>query len=173
MDSWITDSLPGAIAYASSLLGDRQQGEDIVHDCICRLLGRATYYDLPRDGRKLLFRAVTNACLNLRTRRRKTVSLDERGRTDHDSHWEMEDRSSLPPPTLAMAEELSKAIDAGLQKLPLRQRSALELSSLGYHHDEIASMLSIRATHVRVLLFRGRRSMAKFLNARFFGEVMP
>lgn len=165
--------MPGAIAYATSLMGDRGQGEDIVQDCVCRLLGHAARYDLCRDGRKLLFRSITNACINHHTRGRKTASLDEQGRPAEGGAWEMEDTTASTPADLVIAEELRLAIAEGLQTLPIRQRSALELSSFGYRSEEIAEMLAVQPDHVRVLLFRARKSMAAFLNLRFFGGVTP
>ncbi|HEY2838075.1 MAG TPA: RNA polymerase sigma factor [Pirellulales bacterium] len=173
MDNWITLALPGAIAYAASLLGDAGAGEEIVQDCVCRLLAHAARYDLPRDGRKLLFRSITNACVNHHARKRETFSLDEQGRPPGGGAWEMEDTAASSPAELVIAEELKAVIAAGLQTLPVRQRSALELSSLGYRSDEIAEMLESPPDQVRVLLFRARKSMATFLNARFFGGVAP
>ncbi|MBX3415688.1 MAG: RNA polymerase sigma factor [Pirellulales bacterium] len=167
METWITLALPGAVAYATSLLGDRNRGEDIVQDCICRLLGHAARYDLPRDGRKLLFRAITNACINERTRGERTLSLDEQGRPPEGGTWELEDITAPTPSTLVLAEELRVTIAEGLQTLPIRQRSALELSSFGYRAEEIAEMLQVQSDHVRLLLFRARKAMAAFLNARF------
>jgi len=173
LDSWITLALPAAVAYASSLLGDRGEGEDIVQDCVCRLLVHAARYDLPRDGRKLLFRSITNACLNRRTRDRKLLSLDEQGRHSAGGTWEMEDAATSPPPALAMAEELRAAIGSGLQTLPVTQRSALELSSLGYRSEEVAEMLDVQHDYVRVLLFRARRTLAVYLSERFAGGLTP
>lgn len=171
MDGWISLALPGAVAYASSLLGDREQGEDIVQDCVCRLLAHAARYDLPRDGRKLLFRAITNACINRQTRARKTVSLDEHGRQPDGGAWGVEDVAATPPLAMALADELRVAIGQGLQTLPLRQRSVLELSSLGWDAEEIGHLLDLQAENVRVILFRARKAMAAFLNARFPGGV--
>jgi len=173
LENWITLALPGAIAYAASLLGDAGQGEDIVQDCICRLLGHAARYDLPRDGRKLLFRSITNACINRHNREPTTFSLDEEGRPPGGGAWELEDAAANTPVDLIIAEEMRLAITAGLQTLPIRQRSALELSSFGYRTEEIAEMLDVQADHVRVLLFRARKTMAAFLNARFFKGVAP
>lgn len=173
MDSWITLALPAAVAYASSLLGDRGEGEDIVQDCVCRLLTHAARYDLQRDGRKLLFRSITNACLNRQTRDRKILSLDEQGRHPAGGTWEMEDAATSPPPVLVMAEELRAAIGAGLQRLPVTQRSALELSSLGYRSEEVAEMLDVQHDYVRVLLFRARRTLAEHLSERYTGGLTP
>jgi RNA polymerase sigma-70 factor (ECF subfamily) len=152
-------------------LGDHAQGEDIVQDCVCRLLARAAHYDLPRDGRKLLFRAITNACINARSRDRKAVSLDEYGRHLGDGTWEVEDTAAVPPPVVVATQELRAAIAEGLQELPLPFRSALELSSLGYRPEEIAEMLDVQPDYARVILFRARKAMANFLNARFPGQV--
>ncbi|MEX2114068.1 MAG: RNA polymerase sigma factor [Pirellulales bacterium] len=173
MDSWITLALPSAVAYAASLSGDAGQAEDVVQDCVCRLLDRAAHYDLPRDGRKLLFRAITNACINRHTRQRRILSLDEQGRPPGGGRWEVNDTNAIMPPHLAMASELRSAIAAALKQLPLRQRSALELSSLGYRPDEIAEMLDVRVVNVRVLLFRARKAMARFLNTHLPGDAAP
>lgn len=164
LDSWIDLALPGAVAYAASLLGDRNKGQDVVQDCVCRLLGAAARYDLPRDGRKLLFRSITNACINVQTRTRETISIDDVGRLPEGGTWEMRDAAALEPPVLAMAGELRQAILNALQTLPLLQRSSLELSSLGYRADEIAEMLELKPEHVRVLLHRARKTMAALLS---------
>src|SRR5207248_8790329 len=68
LDAWVLETAPRALAYARSLLGDLDQAEDVVQDCYCRLLAKADVYDLPRDGLKLLFKAVGNACINRATR---------------------------------------------------------------------------------------------------------
>jgi RNA polymerase sigma-70 factor, ECF subfamily len=173
LDGWISLALPGAVAYANSLVGDRTHAEDIVQDCVCRLLVHAARYDLERDGRKLLFRSITNACINQQTRGRKTVSLEEYGRLPQGGNWELADGAAVQPPAAAMAEELRQAIAEGLQTLGVRYRAALELSSLGYQSSEIAEMLGVTNDNVRVLLFRARKSMATFLNTRFSGGASP
>jgi RNA polymerase sigma-70 factor (ECF subfamily) len=135
------------------------------------LLAAAARYDLPRDGRKLLFRAITNACINLQARNRESVSLDDLGQPATGSSWELEDKSASTPIDLVLSQELRTAIDDGLQTLSIRQRSVLELSSLGYRPAEIAEMLETPPEHVRVLLFRARQAMAAYLNARSLGGV--
>src|SRR5690606_27728205 len=73
LDAWIVATIQRALAYAISLLGNRADAEDVVHDCYGRLLARAEIYDLPRDGTKLLFKAITHACINHTQRRRRPV----------------------------------------------------------------------------------------------------
>lgn len=163
MESWITQALPGAVAYAASLLGDREKADDMVQECVCRLLLHAARYDLPRDGRRLLFRSITNACINVVTRERKTLSLDEVGRAALDGTWELEDVTATEPHMLAIAEETRELVHQGLSALPVRQRSAIELWSFGYSTDEIADMLSISAGNARVIIHRARKALEEFL----------
>lgn len=172
MESWIPLALPGAIAYASSMMGSREKGEDIVQDCLCRLLARASHYDLENDGRKLLFQAITNACINHHKRDRKLLSLDDLSTADGRALG-IEDASSSTPLELVVAKELETAIAAGLEKLPVAQRSALELSSFGYRATEIGEMLEITAEHARVLIWRARKAMMAFLQVHFQEEREP
>ena len=75
LDDWVLATAPRATAYARSLLGNAHEAEDIVQDCYCRLIAKASTYDLKRDGLKLLFTAIGNACINLRTRRKPVFRL--------------------------------------------------------------------------------------------------
>ncbi len=163
MDSWITHALPGAVAYAASLLGDREKADDIVQGCVCRLLVHAARYDLQREGRRLLFRSITNVCINLVTRERPGVSIDELGRASLDGPWEFEDVTASEPSSLAITEEMRTLVHKGLSTLPIRQRSAIELWSFGYSAIEIADMLSMTAGNARVTIHRARKSLEDFL----------
>src|SRR5262245_20068825 len=126
LDAWVLATAADAVAYAASLLRDRAAAEDVVQDCYCRLLARADVYDLPRDGRKLLFAAVSNACINRRGRARLLLSLDGGADGLHDV---VGDRHAEPPDDVLMRHELELAVAAALQRLPETQRAALELKS--------------------------------------------
>ena len=56
LDAWVLATAPRAVAYARSLLRNPDDADDIVQDCYCRLIAKATVYDLPRDGFKILLR---------------------------------------------------------------------------------------------------------------------
>lgn len=123
----------------------------------------AARYDLPRDGQKLLMRSITNSCINAVTRDRKLASLDELGRDSDGTQWDYPDEATQNPSDLLVAEELRELVCRGLAELPVRQRSAIELWSLGYRTDEIAEMLSLSASNVRVTIHRARNLMHAFL----------
>jgi RNA polymerase sigma-70 factor, ECF subfamily len=162
LDAWVVETAPRAVAYAASLLRDRHQAEDIVQDCYCRLLARAAAYDLLRDGRKLLFRSITNACINATTRGRKTLSLQALGQRD-DEPWEWADESVQRPEENVAHKELEAAVTEALARLPVQHRAALELKSLGHSQQEIAQMLDVTATYAGVLVHRARQMMAEML----------
>jgi RNA polymerase sigma-70 factor (ECF subfamily) len=168
LDAWVLATAPRAVAYARSLLRDPDQAEDVVQDCYCRLLAKAGVYDLPQDGLKLLLRAVTNACINLRTRRRSIFSL---GRED-DRPGDPPDPAAAPADERLMFKELSAAVAAGLRRLPVQQRAALELKSLGHSQHEIAEALGITPSNAGVLVFRARQALAAYLAPYLGGEAV-
>lgn len=170
LDAWVLASAPQAMAFARSLLGDPHQADDIVQDCYCRLLAKADVYDLPRDGLKLLLTAVSNASINLRTRRRPWLRLARADDDDSGGVAEPADpREPLPADALAHA-ELQQAVTEGLGQLPERQRAALELKALGYSQQEVGDMLGITASNAGVLIHRARSTLARILAPHLGGE---
>jgi RNA polymerase sigma-70 factor (ECF subfamily) len=168
LDAWVRDTVPWALAYARSLLHDPTRAEDVVQDCFCRLLAKRDAYDLPRDGRRLLFKAVTNAAINVTTRERRALSLDALAHADDGRGWEPTDPAAFSPEQLTMHKELQAAVADGLARLPALHRAALELKVLGHTPQEIAEALELTAGHVRVLVHRARQTLAEYL-APFVG----
>jgi len=162
-DAWVLSTLPRALAFAVGLMRDRAAAEDVVHDCYCRLLKKADAYDLPRDGAKLLFRAITNACVDLSRQRGAATSYDQ---------WDESRRSADLPDSAAdeplrqlERRELEEAIDRGLDQLPLPQRAALELKSIGHSLQEIGQALGVTSSNAGVLVHRARQALARHLAA--------
>lgn len=161
LDAWVLETAPRATAYARSLLRNRDDADDVVQECYCRLLAHAARYDLPRDGLKLLMTAITNACINRTTRRKAVFSLTRDDKTDDDPV-----DAAVPTPDLtAVSNELKAATDAALGTLPPQQRAAVELKALGYSQQEIGEMLGVSASNAGVLIHRGRQALAKELAA--------
>jgi RNA polymerase sigma-70 factor (ECF subfamily) len=153
-----------ALSYALSLTRNRHEAEDVVQDCYLALLRRSGVYDLPRDGTRILMKSITHACIN-RWRRRQVASLDQPGGTDQE-HGMID---SLPAPAAsdpgqsAAAEELRQTVADGLASLPVNQRAALELKSMGHSISDIAQALGVTANHAGVLIHRARRTLAQRL----------
>lgn len=156
--------MPKALAFARSLEADRHAAEDVVHDCICRLLERKNRYDLPRDGLKLLLRSIANACID---RGRRAGRIRWQAGSDSQSDWAYEfiDARSVEPFELAVHKELKTAVGEALRRLPLNQRAALELKSLGCSLSEIAEALEVSESHAGVLVHRARRALSQELDS--------
>jgi RNA polymerase sigma factor (sigma-70 family) len=166
-DGWVLATLPRALAFATGLLADPDAAEDVVHDCYCRLLQKADVYDLRNDGAKLLFRSITNACID-RSRRRSAISLSaSEGMTDNDGEagrtMDVADPRAAEPWQQIEHADLQRAVSAGLAKLPVAQRAALELKALGHSLQEIAEAVGVTATNAGVLVHRGRAALARHI----------
>ncbi len=157
LSDWVEATLPRALAYATSQVGRRSEAEDLVQDCYARLFARRHEYDLPKEGIKLLFRSITNACINWHQRHRPAASLDQ-------LRAEALEPQTLPfgeadPVSQAMHLELQDAVGRALAELPVLQRAVIELRSMGYAVNEIAEMLDLTAGNARVILHRARQSL--------------
>jgi RNA polymerase sigma-70 factor (ECF subfamily) len=152
---WIAGTVQRALAYALTLVPNRADAEDLVHDCYSRLLARSDTYDLPRDGTRLLYKAITNACINWNGRRPPVVSLDAAGGAPGP-----EGKPDDQPQEQAIRGELEAAVAAALAELPVTQRAIVELRGLGHSSAEVAEMLEISPANERILLHRARQAMA-------------
>jgi RNA polymerase sigma-70 factor, ECF subfamily len=160
LDAWVLETAPRATAYARSLLRNRDDADEVVQECYCRLLAHRTRYDLTRDGLKLLMTAITNACINRTTRRKAVFSL-----TREDEADDPPDATAPAPDLTAVSNELKAAMDAALGTLPPPQRAAVELKALGYSQQEIGEMLGVSTSNAGVLIHRGRQALTKQLAA--------
>jgi RNA polymerase sigma-70 factor, ECF subfamily len=168
LDDWVRATAPRAVAYARSLLRNPHDAEEIVQDCYGRLLAKADVYDLPRDGLKILLTAISNACLNLASRRREFFRLVRAGEGE-DIVEDPTDRSAVPPVEFASGNELAAAVAVALRKLPPQQRAAIELKSLGHSQQEIGEILNVTSNNAGVLVHRARQTLANLL-APFLGD---
>jgi RNA polymerase sigma factor (sigma-70 family) len=157
LEAWVLATAPRAVAYAASLLRNRAAAEDVVQECYYSLI-KAGRYDLPRDGLKLLYRAITNRCINLTERRPPVQSIDAA-----EGFGEPQAPVATQPEVAAMNRELEDAVATGLAGLPVQQRAALELRILGHSQQEIADMLAVTASHAGVLIHRARQALGAYL----------
>jgi RNA polymerase sigma-70 factor, ECF subfamily len=169
-EAWMLATLSRALAYATALLSDRTLAEDVVHDCYVRLLEKADSYNLPRDGTKLLYKAITHACIDKNYRDRRLLSLDAEIDGQADGAGPVGDGRADDPYNLAVCHELEDAMARAVNRLSVAQRSAIELKSLGYSLDEIAAAIGTSPGHAGVLVHRARGALAmalsRFLESR-------
>lgn len=165
LDAWVRLVAPRATAYARSLVRDFNVADDIVQECLFRLLRHATNYALERDGVLLLFRAISNLSINLGTRQREIATL---GGDQGEEPIPVEDKLARLPHDVLIGEELQERIGQAIANLPPMQRAALELRALGQGKGEIANILEVSESHAGVLVHRARKTVAEeiapFLN---------
>jgi RNA polymerase sigma-70 factor (ECF subfamily) len=152
-------------------LRDRTLVEDVVHDCYVRLLEKAETYDLLNDGTKLLYKAITHACIDRNYRDRRLLSLEFEFEGEAGGTSALADSRVSNPRDLAEYRELEEALAGELGRLTVAQRGALELKSLGYSLEEIAEAIGTSPGNAGVLVHRARKALAHQL-ARFL-ERLP
>lgn len=160
LDAWVSETSKRALGYAVTLTRNYEDAEDVVHDCYRRLLAKGNEYDLLRDGTKLLFRSITNACISLSQRRPAESSLNQLERAGGRDRQALADPRTAEPVQRAILHELEDAVAEAMSELPLTQRAAIELRSLGHTLVEVAEMLDVSHANARVILHRARVAMA-------------
>ncbi|VTR96344.1 rna polymerase subunit sigma-24 : RNA polymerase, sigma-70 region OS=Stigmatella aurantiaca (strain DW4/3-1) GN=STAUR_2151 PE=4 SV=1: Sigma70_r2: Sigma70_r4_2 [Gemmata massiliana] len=162
--AWVAAVGPRAVAYARSLVHDESRADDVVQECFYRLLRRADAYDLERDGVKILFKAISNLCINQATREKALLSLNSAPQADGEP-VPIADPVALRPEQILQHRELEQAIRDALQVLSPLQRAAIELRALGMSKEEIGDALGVSATNAGVLVHRGRQALARELES--------
>lgn len=146
--------LAGIVRYATRMLGQKAEAEDVAQETFLRLWRDAGRYEA--RGHKpstWLYRVAHNLCLDRLRKRRPEASPD---------HEQASDRTSAQ----LIQRELSEHVNAALAKLPERQRAAI---ALVHYEDksleEAGLVLGCAASAVESLLARGRRSLREQLAA--------
>lgn len=152
---------PRVLGYATRLLSDRAEAEDVTQEAMLRLWRVAPAW---RQGEAQvttwLYRIVTNLCTDrLRGRvRRRADALDDAP--------EAADGAAGAEAGLIDADRMA-ALQTALDALPDRQRQAVILRHIeGLTNPEIAAVMDIGVEAVESLTARGKRSLAAILSGR-------
>ncbi len=149
---------PRMLGYATRMLRDRAEAEDVAQEAMLRLWRVAP--DWRQGEAKVttwLYRVVGNLCTD-RLRRARGVALD--------SVPEPEDDAPGAEAGLLQAARAT-ALEDALQALPERQRQAVVLRHIeGLANPEIAQIMDIGVEAVESLTARGKRALAAALAGR-------
>lgn len=153
--------VPRILGYATRLLGDRAEAEDVTQEAMLRLWRVAPDW---RQGEARvttwLYRVATNLCADrLRVRqRRKLSALDDAP--------DVESGVPAAEDVLIDADRMI-ALNTALAALPDRQREAVVLRHIeGFTNPEIAAVMDIGIEAVESLIARGKRSLCASLSGR-------
>ncbi|MCI9186535.1 MAG: sigma-70 family RNA polymerase sigma factor [Oscillospiraceae bacterium] len=115
--------------------------EDVMQEVFCKRLYRAPKFRSPEHERNWLFQVARNQCRDEQRRMRRT-----------ELPLEAAEHVSIPPAQLSLLEQASN--------LPEDQRTALHLYYYeGYQVEEIARLLNISVSSVKMRLKRGRDAL--------------
>ena len=153
--------VPRILGYATRLLADRAEAEDVTQEAMLRLWRVAAEW---RTGEAQvstwLYRVVTNLVTDHRRARarRPAVTLDDAP--------EVSDGTRSVVAGLIEADRML-ALEAALAQLPDRQRQAVVLRHIeGLANPEIAQIMDVGVEAVESLTARGKRALAASLAGR-------
>lgn len=134
--------------YLLRVTGERSVAEDLLQEAYCRLLSADRPHMDQSQSRSYLFRIATNLLYD-RWRRPREDSMPDHLR---------ERATSAPHPDLKLE------VHQAFWQLKPRERALLWLAYVeGSNHKEIADSTGVRASSVRILLFRARRKLANLI----------
>lgn len=139
-------------AYLRRISGDAAQADDVLQESYLRLLRHppAPGRD-ERERKAYLFQIATNL-------------MRDRWRARERERSALERLLSLWPPREERSAGASLDMASALDRLPPRDRALLWLAHVeGYDHREIAKVLGLQESSVRVILFRARKKLEKEL----------
>lgn len=153
--------VPRVLGYATRLLGNRADAEDIAQEVLLRLWRAAPDW---RSGEAQVSTWVYRVAANLCTDRLR--AQNRKGLKALDDVAEPEDGA---PTVLSgmIAADRQAALQAALAQLPDRQREAVVLRHIeGLANPQIAEVMQIGVEAVESLISRGKRALAALLAGR-------
>jgi RNA polymerase sigma-70 factor (ECF subfamily) len=144
-------------AYLARMSGSARLADDLLQETYYRFLRANVPYESDAHRRNYLFRIATNIVRDLRRRPR----VDESGPGNGHLSEERAD-----PRTADAADGAVRRLDLArsMARLKPRERDLLWLAyAQGSSHKEIADTLGLKTASVKLLLFRARRRLARFL----------
>ncbi len=150
-DELVSLHLPVALRFAVRLTGRLDTAEDIVQEAMLSASRSWKTFRGEAQFRTWLLRIVVNTFRNRLARTRPMQTLDD----------DLIDPSERSPSELASAAELSETVARCIERLPLRQREVILLSTYErLSAVEIAAVLEIGVANVHSTLSLARASCA-------------
>ncbi len=143
----------GVWAYLARLTGDRQMADDLLQETFYRFLRAAATHESEEHRRNSLYRIATNLARDVRRRNllRPTFLAGD-------------DIERVPAGDQVRATERTADFTNAMARLKPRERAMLWLAyAEGNSHREIAEVLGLRPSSLKILLFRARRKLAGLL----------
>jgi RNA polymerase sigma-70 factor (family 1) len=146
--------------YASGLLKDVHEAEDIVQDIFIKLWNMRSRMDEIKNLDAFTFRMTRNLCLD-RLKARKVRFFNH---SSDEGMPEPEFSGPDPEDQLELQDTVNK-IRMIINTLPEQQKSIIHLRDIeGYSYEEISDIMNMQINAVRVTLSRARRTVRESLS---------
>lgn len=155
-----------AYRYAFRIFRDHHLAEDMTQELFVKLFRNAARYDPRGHFTTYFYRVLANLCFDLLRKRKRRRKI-------HGIHLDpVESEGTELEPRLEDAdlerglrrEEAADVVHDCLARLPVRVRQTLELREFeGLRYAEIAEVLELSLSEVKVLLHRGRKVLGREL----------
>lgn len=151
------------IGTIAKMMGNPSDAEDLAQQVFIRLWKSAPRYEPKAKFTTWLFTITRNLVFNeTRRRYRKHEVSMEAGEEAY--HITLPDSNTPTPGDAVLQDELQRAIDDAIQKLPEKQRMAVILRRYeDLPYEEIGKILDLSLSAVKSLLFRARADLRKHL----------
>ena len=145
---------PLVFDLAYKLLQDRAAAEEIVQDCCVKIWGARAELRTDRDIWPFIYVSAKRLCYN--QWRRNAVVQQYRQQVEYPIVNDVEEKIDV--------RELEVYLEASMAKLPLQQKTALQLSRMdGYTHQEIAREMGISPHTVKNHITQALKNLRKSL----------
>lgn len=146
--------------YASGLLKDAHEAEDIVQDIFIKLWNMRSRMNEIKNLDAFTFRMTRNLCLD-RLKARKIRFFNH----SSDAGIPEPEFSGLNPESQLELQDTVNKIRMIINTLPEQQKSIIHLRDIeGYSYEEISDIMNMEINAVRVTLSRARRTVRESLS---------
>jgi len=172
----VRDNIGWMLALAQRMLGDRAIAEDIVQDAFIAAFRGLPTFEGRSSVKTWLHRITVNASL---MKLRQLKRLGEQSIDEYLPEFDQYDcRIEAPWSNLARAEDILEneqlrvLVSEKIATLPDAYRIVLQLRDIeGYDTGEVAELIGISASNVKVRLHRARAALKKLLEPILRGEI--
>jgi RNA polymerase sigma-70 factor (ECF subfamily) len=136
--------------------GDTQLADDLLQETYYRFLRARIVFENEGHRKNYLYRIATNLAHDARRRS-----------NDHEQLSDAHEPATSRTADVAAGSLRRTDLNRAMAQLRPRQRDALWLAyAEGSSHEEIAAVLGVKATSVKLILFRARRKLATLLRGK-------
>jgi len=171
----IKDNYGWMLALATRIVGDRSLGEDVVQEALIKAVSNLGNLEKAENIKAWLRRITVNNAIN---RHRKTKSLAEDSFNDHQPEFDNMNCRIEPkwgalatPEVLLSQKNTYTQIERAFESIPESHALIVKLRDVeGYDTKEVAELLEISESNVKVRLHRARSALKKILEPVLKGE---